>query len=188
MNWFGCGRKTHRRVNPVFYNTDFILVVWDSLQAETLNTAPVMFHINETGRHYHEFFPTDRTCDLKRNNVGSHSSSTRFESRQGPSIFSENILSTLFAINRDNAVDIATGYVLDAKRSKFESRRGKNVSSSRRPDRFWGPPSLQSNGYRGLFPPGVKRPGHETGHSPPTSAEVKNTWIYTSTPPCVFLE
>jgi hypothetical protein len=29
--------------------------------------------------------------------------------------------------------------------------------------------------------PGVKRSGREAYHSPPTSAEVKNTWIYTST-------
>jgi hypothetical protein len=30
--------------------------------------------------------------------------------------------------------------------------------------------------------PGVKRPGREADHSPSTTAEVKNTWIYTSTP------
>jgi hypothetical protein len=30
---------------------------------------------------------------------------------------------------------------------------------------------------------GVKRPGHEADHSPPSSAEVKNAWSYTSTPP-----
>jgi hypothetical protein len=29
----------------------------------------------------------------------------------------------------------------------------------------------------------VKRPGREAGHSPPSSAEVKNAWSYTSTPP-----
>jgi hypothetical protein len=34
---------------------------------------------------------------------------------------------------------------------------------------------------------GVKRPGREGDHSPLTSAEVKNTWIYTSTPPLVFM-
>jgi hypothetical protein len=28
---------------------------------------------------------------------------------------------------------------------------------------------------------GVKRPGSEADHSPPSSAEVKNTWSYTST-------
>jgi hypothetical protein len=31
--------------------------------------------------------------------------------------------------------------------------------------------------------PGVKRPGREADHSPPTSVEVKRMWIYTSTPP-----
>jgi hypothetical protein len=35
--------------------------------------------------------------------------------------------------------------------------------------------------------PGVKWPGLEADHSPPTSAEVKKIWIYTSTPPYVFM-
>jgi hypothetical protein len=35
--------------------------------------------------------------------------------------------------------------------------------------------------------PGVKRPGREVNHSPPTSAEVKKMWIYTSTPPYAFM-
>jgi hypothetical protein len=30
---------------------------------------------------------------------------------------------------------------------------------------------------------GVKRPKREADHSPPSSAEVKNAWSYTSTPP-----
>jgi hypothetical protein len=34
---------------------------------------------------------------------------------------------------------------------------------------------------------GAKRPGREADHSHPTSVEVKNTWIYTSTPPYVFM-
>jgi hypothetical protein len=38
----------------------------------------------------------------------------------------------------------------------------------------------------GLFQ-GVKRQGREVYHSPLTSAEVKKTWIYTSTPPYVFM-
>jgi hypothetical protein len=29
--------------------------------------------------------------------------------------------------------------------------------------------------------------GHEADHSPPTSAKVKKTWIYTSTPPYFFM-
>jgi hypothetical protein len=35
---------------------------------------------------------------------------------------------------------------------------------------------------------GVKRQGREADHSPPTSAEVKEMWIYTSTPPYTFME
>jgi hypothetical protein len=34
---------------------------------------------------------------------------------------------------------------------------------------------------------GVKRPGREADHSLPSSAEVKNAWSYTSTPPYVFM-
>jgi hypothetical protein len=53
-------------------------------------------------------------------------------------------------------------------------------SCPRRRDRLWGPPNLLSNGYLGLSS-GVKRPGRETDHSPPASAEVKQMRIYTST-------
>jgi hypothetical protein len=56
------------------------------------------------------------------------------------------------------------------------------VSSSRRPDRFWGPPNLLYNGYQG-----VKRPGREADHSPAASVEIKKMWIYTSTSPYDFM-
>jgi hypothetical protein len=49
------------------------------------------------------------------------------------------------------------------------------------------PARARGNGYRGLFPRGVRLPGREADHSPTTTAEVKNTWIYTSTPPYVFM-
>jgi hypothetical protein len=39
----------------------------------------------------------------------------------------------------------------------------------------------------GALSPGVKRPAAEADHSPQTSAKVKKTWIYTSTPPYVFI-
>jgi hypothetical protein len=39
----------------------------------------------------------------------------------------------------------------------------------------------------GTVSPEVKRPGREADHSPPTSAEVKKMWIYTSTPPYAFM-
>jgi hypothetical protein len=66
----------------------------------------------------------------------------------------------------------------------FDSRRGLGIflftTASRtaleptKPPIYWvaGAPSL-----------GVKRPGREADHSPPSSAEVKNAWSYTSTPP-----
>jgi hypothetical protein len=49
--------------------------------------------------------------------------------------------------------------------------------------------SIQSPLQRvpGALSPGVKRPGREADHSPPTSAEVKKMWIYTSTPPYAFI-
>jgi hypothetical protein len=43
-------------------------------------------------------------------------------------------------------------------------------------------PASYSMGTRGSFP-GVKRPGREANHSPPSTAEVKNAWSYTSTLP-----
>jgi hypothetical protein len=39
----------------------------------------------------------------------------------------------------------------------------------------------------GVLSPGVKRSGSEADRSLPTSAEVKKTWIYTSTPPYAFM-
>jgi hypothetical protein len=61
-------------------------------------------------------------------------------------------------------------------------------SSPRRPGRLWGPLNLLSNGYGGgVSFLEVKRPGREADHSPPTSAEVKKMWSYTSTPPYTFI-
>jgi hypothetical protein len=62
-----------------------------------------------------------------------------------------------------------------------------SISSPLRPERLWGPPTLLSNGYQRLFPWGVKRPGREADNSPPSSAEVKKAWSYTSTPQYVFM-
>jgi hypothetical protein len=39
----------------------------------------------------------------------------------------------------------------------------------------------------GVCFPGVKRPGRKSDYSPPSSAEVKNAWSYTSTPQYVFM-
>jgi hypothetical protein len=89
---------------------------------------------------------------------------------------------------QDSAVGIATGYGLDSRGFRVRVPVGARFfSSQRHPDGFWGPPSLLSNGYPGGLSPGVKRLGREADHSYPTSAEVKMTWIYTTTPPYVFM-
>jgi hypothetical protein len=49
-----------------------------------------------------------------------------------------------------------------------------------RPHWLWSPLNF-------LLSPEVKRPGLETDHSPPTSADVKKTRVYSSTPPYAFM-
>jgi hypothetical protein len=61
-------------------------------------------------------------------------------------------------------------------------RDRKFFSLPKCPDWLWGPPSLPFKGYWSSLL-GVKRPRREVKHSPPTSAEVKYEWNYTSTPP-----
>jgi hypothetical protein len=98
-------------------------------------------------------------------------------------------LHSLYAdnIHSHNVVRIATGYGLDDRgvgvRVPVETRI---FSSTRRPDSHCGPLSLLFTGYRGLSP-GVKRQGREADHLPPTSAEVKKMYIYTSTPPYAIM-
>jgi hypothetical protein len=67
---------------------------------------------------------------------------------------------------------IATGYELESRGSNLD--RARFFSSPQRPDRLCGPLGLPSSGYRGALSPGVKRPGREADHSPPSNAEVKN--------------
>jgi hypothetical protein len=58
-------------------------------------------------------------------------------------------------------------------------------STSSRP--VLGPTQPPIQWVLGALSLGVKRLGCEADHSVPTSAEVKNTWIYTSTPPYTFM-
>jgi hypothetical protein len=56
------------------------------------------------------------------------------------------------SMSRGWAVGIANGYGLDGRGVGIRLPVGTGIFSSRRPDRFWDPPSPLSNGYRGLFP------------------------------------
>jgi hypothetical protein len=76
---------------------------------------------------------------------------------------------------RDSAVYIATGYGLDDRGVGVLVPAGSGVH-----------PTSYPMGT-GALSPGVRRQRREADHSPPTSAEVKKMWIYTSTPPYAFI-
>jgi hypothetical protein len=77
---------------------------------------------------------------------------------------------------------------LRAGRPGFDSGQGQGlflfVTASRptlgptQPSMKWVPRALS---------PGVKRPEHETDHSPPSGAEIMNVGIRTPTTSCVFM-
>ena len=59
---------------------------------------------------------------------------------------------------------------------RLNSFKGKNISSSlKRPDGPWNPMSLVINMHLG-----IKTPGPETDHSPPSNSEAKNARNYIS--------
>jgi hypothetical protein len=95
---------------------------------------------------------------------------------------------TTLPVARDSSVGIATGYGLDDPGGGSSSPgRVKNfhLYISSRPA-LGSTPTSYKMGTGGSFP-GVKRQGREADHSPPTSAEVKKMWIYSSTPTHVFM-
>jgi hypothetical protein len=76
----------------------------------------------------------------------------------------------------DSAFGIATGYRLHNRGVGVRVLGGQEFSTQ--------PPIKRVSG---ALSPGVKRLGREADHSPPTSAEVKKMWTYTSTIPYVFM-
>jgi hypothetical protein len=86
-------------------------------------------------------------------------------------------------VSRDSSVGIATVYRLDNQAggsSSPDKVKNFHFSISSRP-------ALGSTQPPIKWVPGIKRQGREADHSPPTSAEVKKLWIYTSTSPYVFM-
>jgi hypothetical protein len=61
----------------------------------------------------------------------------------------------------DSSIGIATSYTLDDQAIRVRvPTRWRSIPFPSPPDHFWRPPSLLSNGYRGLFL-GAKWPGRE---------------------------
>jgi hypothetical protein len=80
---------------------------------------------------------------------------------------------------------LATG--CKTKGSEFESRWAKTFNFSISSRQVLRPTQPPIQWVRGAFYVVLKRQGSEADHSPPTVAEVKKTWIYTSTPRLVFM-
>jgi hypothetical protein len=66
----------------------------------------------------------------------------------------------------------------------FDSRRGLGIYLFTTTSRMaMGPNQPPLQWVPGALSLGIKLPGREANHSPPSSAEVKNAWSYISTPP-----
>jgi hypothetical protein len=70
---------------------------------------------------------------------------------------------------------------------KLQYGVGKNFHFSMSSRQSLGPTQSPIQWVPGALSSGAKRPGREADHSPPTSAEFKKTWVYTSTPLYVFM-
>jgi hypothetical protein len=77
-------------------------------------------------------------------------------------------------------VGIATGYGLEFRSKEFSLFHVVRTGSGAHP-------AFYRMGTGGSFTRGVKRLEREADQSSPISAEVKKTWIYTSTPPYAFM-
>jgi hypothetical protein len=81
---------------------------------------------------------------------------------------------------------MALGYEMDDR--GFESRQGLRIflyTTASRP--VLGPTQPPVQWVTGALSLGIKRQDREADHSPPSSAEVKNGWSYTSTPQYAFM-
>jgi hypothetical protein len=87
-------------------------------------------------------------------------------------------------IKEVHRVGIALGYRLHNRGSKlrFPAEAGNFSLHHRVQNDSGAHPASHPLGTRGSFP-GGKAGGREADHSPPSNADVKNEWSYTSTPP-----
>jgi hypothetical protein len=74
--------------------------------------------------------------------------------------------------------------VLDDRGSRVQFPLGLGIFLfTTAPRMALGPTQPPMQWVPGALSLGVKWPGHECDHSPPSNAKVKNAWSYTSTPP-----
>jgi hypothetical protein len=84
---------------------------------------------------------------------------------------------------RSGCSSVSTVTRLWAGRPRIDSRQRQGFSLRHRVQTVSDSNPPSDSGVLGAFSLGVKQPGCETNHSPPSSAEVKNAWAYTSTTP-----
>jgi hypothetical protein len=82
---------------------------------------------------------------------------------------------------------LATGWTTRGGGRNSSPGGGKNFHFSMLSRQALGPIQPPIQWVPRSLSPGVKRSGREADHSPPTSAEVKKTWVYTPTPLYVFM-
>jgi hypothetical protein len=78
----------------------------------------------------------------------------------------------IYYSSRKSAVGIATGYMLDDGGIGVRVPVGSRIFYSAASRSALGPTRPPIQWVPGALPPGVKRPGREADHSPPTNAEV----------------
>jgi hypothetical protein len=82
---------------------------------------------------------------------------------------------------------MATGYEVDERATGIqflaEARKLVFSTMSRQP---LGSTQPHIQCMQGTFSPNVKWLGCEANHSPPSTADIKNAWIYSPTPPHTF--
>jgi hypothetical protein len=98
--------------------------------------------------------------------------------------FTETVCEFVYG-SHDSSVGIALGYGLDDWGSRVRLPAGAGNFSLHQHDSEAHPASCSTD--TGSLSVGIKRPGREAYHSSPSSAEVNNTWRYTSTPQYVFM-
>jgi hypothetical protein len=87
-------------------------------------------------------------------------------------------------MTRSSAFCIATGHGLD---DRFQVLLSVGLwIFSPCLNRLWGSSGFCPLGWLD-FIPGLKRSGREPGHSAQSNADVKKMWVYTCTPPYVFM-